>query len=665
MPPKSLLELAREKFGELSEAEVKLFEATEEGELAVVSVPGEGTDLSKADLPVIKADRLVWLMTDKRARRRSLQQGLNILGARINGILDLSTVDWPWRFGLLLCYVPDGISLQDASFGMINFTGAHTGSVIADRVCVKKSVFLRNNFSAKGNVHFHGAEVGADFDCIKGKFDNKDKGYALSCDGINVRGCVMLSGGFKAKGETRFVGASIGGNFDCSQGTFRNKKGYALNADGVKVKRNVFLRNGCSAKGDVRLLGADIRNTLDCSNGIFRKSKKYTLNADGIKVGGGVFLNNGFTSNGEVCFLGAVIGGAFDCSNGIYRNNNWHALGAERIKVNGSVFLRGFSLQGVATFQLAEIGGGIAMNGVTWNELASLDLRHATIRTLYDDTDWPRKGKLLLDGFTYEAISDESSLVINERLKWLDRQPDDQFHPQPYEQLAKVLSQSGHEQAAKEVLIAKNDKLRYYLDGKSNLESKRWRFMRKFISAPEVETFAYFEALNQGLKYEGKLPQLHWVSRFWLWLIKWVTGYGYKPWRVIWYMIAAVSLGALFFAWGDQDGAMTNSVAYYIYAADVYAKIKPTPGTESFRNEHQADSSLRHIMADDYPPFNAILYSMDTFLPLVDFNQQSYWMPNANTRLGWHLRWYLMVHILAGWVLTSILVAAFAGFLKR
>ncbi len=56
---------------------------------------------------------------------------------------------------------------------------------------------------------------------------------------------------------------------------------------------------------------------------------------------------------------------------------------------------------------------------------------------------------------------------------------------------------------------------------------------------------------------------------------------------------------------------------------------------------------------------NAFMYSMDVFIPLVNFHQAKFWLPKA----GW-LRGYLWLHTAAGWVLTSLLVAGLTGLVR-
>ncbi len=310
---------------------------------------------SKAkNLPVIRAEVVAWILTDKRAHEFLTHTGLTICGARIEGELDASFAVLPWQFRLLRCFVPGGMLLQDAEFGLLNFEGSHVHGVgdalNADRIQVKGGVFLRNGFAAVGQVRFLGADVGGDFDC-DGSFRAKPEGQklasadrALSADGIKVRGSVFLNNGFTAVGMVRFLGADVEGNFDCGNASFQAKPegqelasaDRALNADGIKVKGNVFLSDGFTAVGMVRFLGADIGGDFACRAGQFLNQNGDALSADRIKVKGGVFLNDGLIAKGEVRFPSADVGGDFACRAGKFHNRNGQALNAD-VRAHGDL----------------------------------------------------------------------------------------------------------------------------------------------------------------------------------------------------------------------------------------------------------------------------------------------------------------------------------------
>jgi hypothetical protein len=89
----------------------------------------------------------------------------------------------------------------------------------------------------------------------------------------------------------------------------------------------------------------------------------------------------------------------------------------------------------------------------------TVDLRHGRVEVLHDDPNrWP--AELRLDGARYTAL--QPVRTGPERLGWLDRDPDG-YRPQPYEQLATVYRQIGHEPDARTVLLVKQRRRRRQL----------------------------------------------------------------------------------------------------------------------------------------------------------------------------------------------------------
>ena len=62
--------------------------------------------------------------------------------------------------------------------------------------------------------------------------------------------------------------------------------------------------------------------------------------------------------------------------------------------------------------------------------------------------------------------------------------------------------------------------------------------------------------------------------------------------------------------------------------------------------------------------FNAIMYSIDSFLPIIDFNHAKHFWFEENTTIKWW-RIYYWFHVAAGWILTSIAVVGFTGMIRK
>lgn len=77
-------------------------------------------------------------------------------------------------------------------------------------------------------------------------------------------------------------------------------------------------------------------------------------------------------------------------------------------------------------------------------------------------------------------------------------------------------------------------------------------------------------------------------------------------------------------------------------------------GTVAFGAEHPAP-----LKADEHPDFNALFYSLDLLLPIIDFGQQKAFKP-----AGWH-QWLAYTLISTGWVLATTIAAGVTRTLSR
>jgi hypothetical protein len=132
---------------------------------------------------------------------------------------------------------------------------------------------------------------------------------------------------------------------------------------------------------------------------------------------------------------------------------------------------------------------------------------------------------------------------------------------------------------------------------------------------------------NDRLRY-GKVNPL---IRVFLWL-SWATiGYGYHIWWAVLWICSLVLLGFLLFGWGIRRG--------WIRATEDHTET--------------------------YKPVSPLIYSLETFLPLVDLHQAKHWFPDARASGGKNLRRYLWFHILAGWFFASMLIAGVTGLVQK
>jgi hypothetical protein len=419
---------------------------------------------------------------------------------------------------------------------------------------------------------------------------------SLYGDRMRVTGSVFMRYGFSVKGVARLLVAQIGGNLECDNSLLRS----GLNADGLKVSGSVFLRlrndrepKSCVAKGEVRLVGAQIDGNLECDGAFFQGQPSdvpnrgnVALNVSGAVVKGDVFLRNHFRSEGVVQLVGTQIGGDLNCS-----TSEIDVLDGRRVAVKGAIF---------------------------WREIANpasvrLNLSDASSYALYDDSaSWPTKGRLHVDGFVYSTTFQAEKDPKN-RMEWLDR--NDPFSPQPYRQLAKVLSDRGMEDESLEVLMQ----------------------MQKLTL--EQDWYGYPES----------------------WLLRGSIGYGYHPLRAFWELIGLAGLGWIVYRRAEiaKKITPTDVDAYTAFKRD---RVAPPHYPRFSPLVYSLENSLPLVklgQADHWQPDPS---------PATDGNSGEKGFLSRFRRTVHSPRFvqgFLWLQILLGWVLATLFAAGVTGIIRK
>jgi hypothetical protein len=486
----------------------------------------------------------------------------------------------------------------------------------ATRAAIDGSLYLNDRFSAKGEVKLLRAVIAGQFACTNATFDHPN-GRALNADEITVAASVFLRDGFSAKGEVNLRGSRINGQLNCAKGRFDNPSGKALTADAIKVRDSVFLSNGFVAMGEVNLVRATIEGQFSCTGGTFDNAGSRAIDADAITVAADVFLRLGFVVRGEVNFRRASVNGNMQCEGGSFANEGGDAFDLSLAKIGGGLFLNDLKIPE---------SGSRAIEG-------RLLLSQTRCRTYRDDPQsWPAPGKLVLDGFTYDRF-DDCATDWKIRRAWLERQDKDHlngsFRPQPWTHAIDVLRTMGHESDAKELAIC-----------------------REIARSRSQSTKAFL--------------------KFWYFLLWLFVGYGYRPWRAVWWSAAFIAIAWWVFASAASLG--------YMAPRDGNVRVTPEwnvakPGTQK--------------LPWTYPPFNGLVYALDDYLPVIEFGQDEAWEPSTKKTIvvihsapdmlglrylptapewlftsGWHRVLYWIEEFL-GWVFVSLFIAGMSGLMKK
>jgi len=156
-------------------------------------------------------------------------------------------------------------------------------------------------------------------------------------------------------------------------------------------------------------------------------------------------------------------------------------------------------------------------------EKGSVRLTGMDVAGLSDDLkSWPEGDQLMMDGFTYGRFvyGDTSASV---RLDWLDKHSSNAFQPQPYQHLAKVMGDMGHRHDRGRVLMAMERKMRV----------QQRKDMWKGASRISPSLRPPWNVLRTSMHL------------FWDRVLRFLVGYGYRPWWAIYWALPIVVATAL------------------------------------------------------------------------------------------------------------------------
>jgi hypothetical protein len=259
-------------------------------------------------------------------------------------------------------------------------------------------------------------------------------------------------------------------------------------------------------------------------------------------------------------------------------------------------------------------------------------LRDASAKVLSNVEDfWPRR-EIRLQGFVFNELGRKETVDSRTQIKWLRLQSP--FVSQPYEQMATVFRNMGYAQEAVDVEIA----------GKwdEGVETIRKDCDILVHSAKHLQVGHLIVSALRIVFYDA----------LWFFGFGWLVGYGYLPWNAFFVSIGFVVIGTFIFHFSERMEVLTNS------------------------NGNRTNKRRNRWVSADLN-FSAFIYSLETFLPLVKLGVADQWKIDANAgrlikigtlsvrKPGVLVLWYYRLHVMAGWVFTSLWVAAFTGILKH
>jgi hypothetical protein len=577
------------------------------------------------------------------------RRALRLRGALIIGRLDLEGSDLGCPVVMEGCYFEEPPVLDQARVPAIGMPGCHMPGLAARQIETRGNVELNHGFTCEGCVQLLSAHIGGDL-VLSGATLTNNRGPALSADGMKVAQSVFCDDDFSSTGEVAMRGAQIG-RLVFSGARLNNESGPALHADRLIVDHSVFCDQGFSATGEVRLLAAQVGGQVTFDGATLTNEGGRALHADLAQVEQSVFFEHGFSATGAVRLVDMRIGGRLVCADATFSNQKGPGLDASGVEVKRDMSCgQGFRANGGVRLVDAHIGGELGLGGATITSQRGRALNAVGLevkRDLWCDRGFSAAGEVrLVDARIGEELSFMDARLDGGDTTALDLEGASAsrlvltFAEAPRGAVRVKNARVGHLSDDPALWPADRELAGFSYETLERHDGvgERLRWVAPSSGRFEPEVFDQLAAFYRGSGREedgrkvGLAKQRRRTkalssppAKAWGWLLDGTIGYGYRTWLAgVWLLLFFVVGWAIFAGWLMLDSPT----------------MEPTKDT-------------------GLPDFHAWVYSLDVLVPIVDFGQEKSYTPQGDAR------YWLYFSIGAGWILTTAVVAALTGLLKR
>jgi hypothetical protein len=681
---------------DLNEAERQVWEASARGTWVDFRTGDPGADdPAKADgwgpERTVRAEVITALLLGAGAAEPGRQPAVRLRGARVTGRLDLIGADVDRALICEDCRFDEPLRCLEATIKTVrlvacrfpSFNGARmrTEGVVNFRACVVDEGVRLDLARVGGEVSFRGANLGTN-----------GIGVALSADGMTVDGPVECNAGFTAAGTVLLRGLRAEGTVDFSDATVIQPGGNAIYADRAVINGQ-FRANRLIAEGQVRLRNASIAGDMGLSGSRLSDPGGTALSCGGLVIHGGVWCRDGFTAEGELRFIGAELRATLNLEGAKLSNPGGLVLNLDRAGVGdlsavgiavsgGQISLVGSQVTDQVTFErgrLACTGGddeialrieGTSIGGALWlrylDSVGEVQIRNSSVR-----------GRVTLRGARVKSIDKvalrftrnevgtgvvcdglvavgETRFVGSHIGRHLDMNEVSLVNPggvaldahmlrarevtllpgQPIEGsviLEHATIELLHDDPATWPADLRLDGLTYEALQPLLPATRRLQWLARnqngFQPQPYEQLAAHYTRTGQSTESRRVLHAKErcqratkpFLGRLWSVLQDATVAYGYQPWRPVLWLALLLIVGGV-----------------------TYGITEPPP-----------------LRADEAPHFNAVIYTLDLLLPIVDLGQERAFNPAGAQQ------WFSYFLIAAGWILATTIAAGVARIISR
>ncbi|MGW4058649.1 hypothetical protein ACWEGE_10220 [Amycolatopsis sp. NPDC004747] len=368
-------------------------------------------------------------------------RGIQIVGARVVGQLDLDHVTAVTGLRLFRCALPDDIVCRHARLRHLQLTGSLLTALNAEGLRIDGNLHMQDatitGTAKHGAIRLDGAHIGGQLSFDRATITNT-AGPALNADGLHTDGNLYMRDatitGTTEHGAIRLHTAHIGGQLSLNRATITNATGTALNANSLHTQSHLFAQDatitGTTEHGAIRLHSAHIGGQLELVRATITNTAGPALNADGLHADSSLFMQMatiaGAGELGAIRLHSAHIGSQTDLQLSRLDNNSGPLLVMSEAQITGALLFPA--------------------------KVVCPDGRERPNRHGCPDSE----RTITTDGLIYPTLN---AILWRQWLHLLVHHTP-RYRPQPFQQLAATERAAGHDNNAREVLITQQHELR-------------------------------------------------------------------------------------------------------------------------------------------------------------------------------------------------------------
>jgi hypothetical protein len=385
--PGALQSLATRIFGTLTACERRLLTAATAAPETLVGLCGESYDENdKVNNPTqaekwapyrnVRADLIRWLCTDPDALKLIASTGIQVIGARIVGALNLVFAKVPFPLVFRRCWFIEGVNLSRAHLLMLDLSGSRTGDLVGIQLSIRNDLIL-SGLTTKGQVLLTDANIAENLDLSGARLKDEINHVALAARKVRIGHDLILSE-LTTTGQLMLTDANVGGNLEFASATLADKVDhFALDARHLKLGGDLTFWN-VTALGTVDLSYATVEQSLFLNYGHFLQPQGVALKAQALTVSHDIFGQD-ITAQGKVDLQWANIGNNIDFQGSHFSNKGDTALTLEKATVGGLLDLRG-NFKGEVMLGLAQVGEDVIAEQATFENTGAVAIEARQIR---------------------------------------------------------------------------------------------------------------------------------------------------------------------------------------------------------------------------------------------------------------------------------------------